>query len=91
MFLMMVLFALENVRCCFTVIITINFGFILGLMDYYNAEENNFPINVKFHFFSAPPLSLPHVQCLFFCCKNVQIPDKWVDKFSFVFFTTSDT
>lgn len=64
MFLMMVLFALENVRCCFIVIITINFGFILGLMDYYNAEENYFPINVKFHFF-LNLLSLCHMFSVF--------------------------
>lgn len=87
---MMVLFALENVRCCFIVIITINFGFILGLMDYYNAEENYFPINVNFILFFYL-LSLWHMFSVFFCCKNVQIPDKWADKSGCVFFTTSDT
>lgn len=35
-------------RC---IMITINFGFILGLMDYCNAVENHFPINVKFLLF----------------------------------------
>ena len=53
---MMVLFVLENVRRCCIMVITINFGFIPGLMDYYNAEENYFPINVKFHFFCTSSL-----------------------------------
>lgn len=50
-FLMMVLFALESVRHCCIMIITIIFGFILELMDSYNAVKNYFVINVKFHFF----------------------------------------
>lgn len=48
---MMALFVLENVRYCHIMMITINFGFVLGLMDDYNDVENYFPKNVKFHFF----------------------------------------
>ena len=47
----MVLFVLENVRRHCIMVTAIKFGFVLGLMDYYNAVGNYFPINVKFHFF----------------------------------------
>lgn len=60
MFLIVALFASENARHCHIMKIIIIFEFILGLMDYYNTLENYFPINVKFHFFSEPSLSLPH-------------------------------
>lgn len=70
MFLMMALFSSENARHCHIMKIIIIFEFILGLMDYYNAVENYFPINVKFHFLRAFSLFATCLSVFFFCIKD---------------------
>lgn len=52
----MVLFALENARRHCIMIMAVNFRFVLGLMDNYNAVENYFPINVNFFSSLSPSL-----------------------------------